>query len=163
MAKRKTVRSLACILWLCLSPPVSAFDCGKYPLKTSETIPPWADYIFDGKVKAVTVLEKRDSIITRVVFEVANVYKGAKKKEVTVRTATFGTVDSSGYPFLCGETYHVNAISKESGLYTDQCMQVVPLSANALDATEIERILLNVPSTATKKEQDRLWNRMYCR
>lgn len=166
------MRSLVCaLLWLCVSPTASAFDCGKYPFKAGETNPPWADYVFDGRVKAVRTVERGgEPAGTMVVFEVTKVYKGAKKEEVTVGTAPYGMVDSSGYPFLCEATYHVNAVKKEwpgsykelSGLYTDQCMHVKPLSANALDATEVERILLNVPSHSTKSEKDRLWKRIYC-
>ncbi|HEY6096056.1 MAG TPA: hypothetical protein VIU93_13990 [Gallionellaceae bacterium] len=171
VAKGLGVRGLVCVLWLCITLPASAFDCGKYSLKANETNPPWADYIFDGKVKAARIVEiDGEPVVTAIVFEVTKLYKGAKKKEVAVSTAPYGMVDSSGYPFLCGATYHVNAVNKEwsgaykklSGLYTDQCMHVRPLSPNALDVSEIERILLDVPSHSAEKEKDRLWNRIYC-
>ena len=54
-----------------------AFDCDKYPVKANEANPSWADYIFDGRVKAVRTMEKDgEPVATMVVFEVMKVYKG---------------------------------------------------------------------------------------
>jgi len=91
-------------------------------------------------------------------------YKGKQKGEVVITTSPFGDDDSMGYPFLCGETYHVNARkeSKSKVLYTDQCMRIKPLSSNAMDPGDLEDILLNPESKASKEEKDKLWKRMLC-
>jgi len=153
-------------LGLFFSAPAFSWECGWYENEQNKNNTNWADIVFDGKVKATReVLENGELVDLEVTFEIIKLYKGVQKNEVTLTGGLFSAAvgDGVGYPFFCGETYHVNARKNHFGrLHADRCMRVKPLSSNAMNDDDLEDTLLSPSSKASKEEKDKLWKRMLC-
>ena len=81
-----------------------------------------ATAVFMGKVKSI----EGGGFAVKVKFEVETSFKGVKKKEVVVETASNGAM--CGYGFTKGEVYVVYCYGKEDALRTGLCTRTSPAS-----------------------------------
>lgn len=130
---KKTALASILTLTLGLSAADVALACSCAPAPAPAEARDQADAVFTGTVVEITPDRSGNYSVVR--FQVQQVWKGTRCREVTVTT---GLSDlNCGYAFQTGQTYLVYAYSEKGKLNTNMCSRTKPVSEAGEDLSAL--------------------------
>ncbi|MBT2639804.1 hypothetical protein [Bacillus sp. ISL-39] len=124
----------------------SACSCAELPTAAEEL--EQFEAIFSGKVMEIKEEKVKGYMTKKVVFEVANIWKGMKESQITITTGLGG--GDCGFRFIEGQEYLVYA--NESDMYGAKSLTTIMCDrTNTLSTLQDDLKLLGAGEAPTKK------------